>query len=388
MKTEVDVEPVIMDWVERYVQTDKISSSLLDNFENWKAGKKKPTFNQLEKFSRATHVPLGYFFLRTPPVEDLPLLKYRTIDSLKLQNPSRDLIETIHDMENIQDWMRNYLITSEEARLDFVGSQRDHSVPGEIATQMRHDMGLNVDWFRKSKDASDSFKRIRTQAQALGILVFMNGIVGNNTQRKLDIEEFRAFTLLDSYAPLIFINRNDSSNGMLFSLVHEMAHVWLGRDNFFNDRYSYATGIDNVEVLCNAIAAEILVPHNTFIQQWREKFHYDHEKIIASIAAYFRCGRTVIARKALTNDYIGIQEYKEIARDAIRHFDQLQGKRKEEESGGNYYNTAASRMDERFLDAIAGSIQEGKTLYSEAFRLTHTNRKTFSNLLIKIRGVE
>jgi Zn-dependent peptidase ImmA (M78 family) len=143
-----------------------------------------------------------------------------------------------------------------------------------------------------------------------------------------------------------------------------------------------------VEVLCNAIAAEILVPHNTFIQQWREKFHYDHEKIIASIAAYFRCGRTVIARKALTNDYIGIQEYKEIARDAIRHFDQLQGKRKEEESGGNYYNTAASRMDERFLDAIAGSIQEGKTLYSEAFRLTHTNRKTFSNLLIKIRGVE
>jgi len=386
MKTEVNITPGIIDWIERYVQTDKISSSMTEDFQHWKSGTKKPTFNQVEAFSKAINVPLGYFFLKTPPAEDLPLLACRTIDSIALRNPSRNLIDTIHDMENVQEWMRNYLIAADEARLDFVGSQKNNRVPQEIAERMRQDLDLETDWFRQSTDAWDSFKRIRMHAQALGILVMMNGIVRNNTHRKLDIEECRAFTLIDSYAPLIFINTNDSQNGKLFSLMHEMAHVWLGKDNFFNDRYGVAPVVDDTEILCNAIAAELLAPHYIFLQKWEEQPDSDYEEKIASLATYFRCGRTVIARKALNGNYISIQQYTKAAQDAVHHFEQLQQKRKEEEEGGNYYTTMATRIDRRFLNAIANSIEEGKTLYSDAFRLTHTNRKTFAALLEKVRG--
>jgi Zn-dependent peptidase ImmA (M78 family) len=387
MQAEVNIAPEIMNWIEQHMKAGRINSSMLENFQHWKSGEKKPTFNQVETFSRVTNIPLGYFFLRTPPTEDLSLLAYRTIDSYELQNPSRNLIDTIHDMENVQEWMRDYLVASDNAMLNFVGSQRDNRNPQEIAELMRKNLKLTIDWYNQSKNAWDSFKKIREKAEILGILIMMNGIVGSNTHRKLEIEEFRAFTLIDRYAPLIFINSNDSQNGKLFSLLHEMAHVWLGKDNFFNDRYSAATSVNDTEILCNAIAAEFLVPQSLFVQKWREQLDKtDFEEKVISVASYFKCGTTVIARKALINKYIDMPQYNKIAQDAVIYFNKIQEEKKDDESGGDFYKTMTTRIDGRFLNAIANSIQEGRTLYSDAFRLTHTNRNTFAALLEKVRG--
>lgn len=117
----------------------------------------------------------------------------------------------------------------------------------------------------------------------------MNGIVGSNTHRSLDINEFRAFTMIDKYAPLIFINANDSSNGRLFSLAHEMTHIWLGVNSFCNDYQHPISGISSLEVLCNAVAAELLVPIEMFNISWREDKTDDIEENI-------RCGTTVVFR--------------------------------------------------------------------------------------------
>ena len=85
----------------------------------------------------------------------------------------------------------------------------------------------------------------------------MSGIVGNNTHRPLSIDEFRAFSVIDEYAPLIFINSNDSTNGKLFSLLHEFSHICIGENSLFNDRYSTGKKVRKVETLCNAVAAEV-----------------------------------------------------------------------------------------------------------------------------------
>lgn len=380
MRTEVNIEPSILRWVAENTKANKIPPAIFEYIEQWVAGTKTPTFNQVEKVSTATGIPIGYFFLKQPPKEDLSILEYRTVDSINNENPSRNLIETIHDMGRIQDWMREYMISENALKLFFVGAQNNAA---DITNSIRDILKIDKNWFETMESAESSFNYIRSLISDCGVIVMMNGVVGNNTHRPLDIEEFRAFTLVDQYAPLIFINSKDSTNGRLFSLLHEFAHVLLGTNNFFNDRYSTEVQVGKNEIICNAVAAEILAPDILFIEKWSSSNEEDTEAKVSRIAHYFKCSDTVIARKALEHRFIKYEEYKILAQKAIEIYNIT---KKRNESGGNFYNTMGSRIDHRFFNALANSISEGKTLYSDAFRLTNTNRSTFSTLAGIFRG--
>lgn len=380
MRVDVTVSRDILEWVISSIRMEDISSAVTKRLLQWYNGETIPTFNQVEETSRATGIPLGYFFLTTPPKEDLSLLEYRTIDSLALQKPSRNLIDTIHSMEQIQDWAKEELTSAGMPPLDFVGSLRDNSQLHIFVSKVRELLDLPVDWFVQSKKPDDSFRHIRMKVSETGVIVMMSGIVGNNTHRALSIDEFRAFAIVDEYAPLIFINSNDSSNGRLFSLLHEFVHILMGENNFFNDRYSAHSQVDTTETICNAVAAEILVPDNLFVTKWNEEIRQsDEETAISTLAKFFKCGITVIARKALDHQYITKQLYTKIAQLAVQHYNEYRKKAKET-PGGDFYKTAASRIDQRFFRMLVGSVAEGRTLYSDAFRLTNTNRSTFHEL--------
>ena len=213
------------------------------------------------------------------------------------------------------------------------------------------------------------------------IIIMMNGIVRNNTHRPLDINEFRSFTIIDTYAPLIFINATDSASGKLFSLLHEFVHICLGVSDLYNDRYSTYKGVNKLETLCNAVAAEILVPDSLFDNTW-DTFTNQFTSIdetLGRVARFFKCGRIIIARKALDAGKIDHATYDEIVRKAIKHYNEQ--KQTKNTPGGDFYNTKGSRIDKRFFTFVVDSVSQGKTLYSEAFRLTDTNRHTFSELV-------
>ena len=120
-KVNVNISPQIIIWALNQTQEEKLDEKLMSNINKWLDGTKTPTFNQIEDFSKKSNIPLGYFFLQTPPVEQIDLLKYRTIDSIYLANPSRNLIDTIHEMENIQDWMKDYRKELGFEKLSIVG---------------------------------------------------------------------------------------------------------------------------------------------------------------------------------------------------------------------------------------------------------------------------
>ncbi|MBV1759264.1 MAG: ImmA/IrrE family metallo-endopeptidase [Dethiosulfatibacter sp.] len=376
----VKVKPEIFYWVQSQVNMENLKQSLKDKFGQWLIGEQDPTFRQIEDLSRATHIPLGYFFLNAPPVENNGLIEFRTVDSLELANPSRDLIDTINDMEKIQDWMKDYLKEQSFEKLGYVGSQNENSGISHVVNNIREILEIQKDWYKESTDAWNSFKIIREKLQKIGVIVMMNGVVGSNTHRVLNIDEFRAFTMADDLAPLIFINAQDSHAGRLFSLLHETAHVWYGTNSLFNDKYCI---LDQNERKCNSIAAELIIPNDLFVQSWNLAKGEDKQEIIKGISNEFNCGMTVVARRALDNRFISPDEYKEYADIARQLFYE---KKRTGNSGGDYYNTALTRIDKRLLIALNNSAYEGKTSFTDVYRLTKTTRTTFENLIKKSIG--
>lgn len=381
MANSINIDPNVLDWVFKNTSKTFENQKAFQILEQWRIGEKAPTFNQVEDISKVLHVPFGYFFLRQPPQEDHSLLQYRTVQNERFETPSRELVDTIHAMTSVQDWMHEFVKKTEGQPVRVVGSGGHDASVDALANRIRSDLDLPTNWYEMTKDADESFKLLREKCEAAGIIIMMSGIVGNNTRRSLNIEEFRAFTLVDEFAPLIFINATDTMNGRLFSLVHEMAHVWVGQNSVFNGINFNLKENGYIEVKCNAVAAEIIVPRVNFQQIWGTSKNPDINKTVCQLARIFRCSTTVIARRAFDYKYIEKQEYEDIVKQA-----QIGCVEKVKRDGGNFYTTMATRIDTRLLYALASSVSNGTTLHTEAYKLTNTNRTTFSKLVELMRG--
>ena len=377
----VDVKPEIINWILHTIQPENVAGSAIELLHKWKTGEKVPTFNQIKDMSKKTNVPFGYFFLDKPPVEKCPIVEYRTIDSTMAAEPSRNLVDTVDLMTDIQEWMVEYAVENGQEELEYVGSVTEETDVRFAADNIRKRLDMDVDWYAHMQNAGESFRHVKRKMESIHVLVMMSGIVGNNTRRKLSIDEFRAFTLVSKYAPLIFINSCDSDNGKLFSILHELAHVWVGENSFYNAPAGVNSGKRKVERFCNAVAAEILVPSEIFLEKWKSSNDEISDKI-EKIAKNFRCSRFVVARKALEHGKISQEVYERMVREYTRKFEEWQKEQKEKrESGGSYYRNLASKLDRNFILALARSAAEGRTQYAEIYRLTNTNRKTFGKLL-------
>jgi Zn-dependent peptidase ImmA (M78 family) len=372
----IEVSQGIWEWVLSAVTLSDDNKAKLDK---WIKGEQPPTFNQLEKFSKETRIPLGYFFLKTPPAEECKLLEYRTVDSGAVQTPSRDLFDTVRQMESVQEWMREYLVGIGAEKIHFVGSIHPSGTVFATAENVRQILKLSKNWYEKSTSADDSFKILRNHINLVGVVVMANGVVGNNTHRQLNVKEFRAFTLIDDYAPLIFINSADSKYGKIFSILHEFIHIGAAAKSLYNAGQGDYQIVNPLETFCNAVTAELLVPKDLFIEKWKSSVDNTNSKI-AALSTHFKCSRLVIARRALDLHFIKDMDYA-LAAEEVKN-----GIVSPKSSGGGYYKAQATRIDHRFLFALESSVREGRTLYTDAFRLTNTNRGTFENLVKKVQG--
>ena len=379
VSVSVEVSPNILNWIQHQIssQIDTKISSLLNK---WINHEEIPNTNTILTVSKATNIPFGYFFLKNPPQDECSLIHCRTINSLKNKNFSRDLIDTYNTMTNIQNWMSDY--NRENLGIDslsFVGRCKEKNSVVDIANDIRQELEITTDEFKKVKKKSNYFKYLKEKITELGILVMKNSCVGNNHNRKLNIEEFRAFTLIDDYAPLIFINNNDSENGKIFSLIHELAHIWLGENNLFNDNY-FSSSVSKTEQICNAVAAEILVPIDYFKTEWNNLASDSIDKI-SELADVFHCSKLVIARRALDLKFISKEIYADVLNEVQEDFRRFKNQKKSSGSGGNFYNTLQTYWDKNFILALDGSTKSGKTSYLDAYRLTGLKGNTFHKLI-------
>ena len=164
---------------------------------------------QVRKLAQRTYTLEGYLFLDAPPDDSLPIADFRTIGDRPLVHPSPNLLDTIYQMQRRQDWMREELLIEEADPLEFVGAFNDSADFEDVADGMREALTLEPDWASGNSTWDAALRFLRSRIEEAGILIFINGVVGNNTHRRLDPDEFRGFALIDEYAPLIFINNAD-----------------------------------------------------------------------------------------------------------------------------------------------------------------------------------
>jgi Zn-dependent peptidase ImmA (M78 family) len=362
--TRIPVNPELLTWARQRAGLDALMlEGRFPKLHDWEAGKLQPTLRQLEEFARAVHVAVGYLFLPAPPQESLPIPDFRTVAGREINRPSPNLLDTIYLCQQRQDWFRDYARMHTLPALDFVGSSAMQDSPVRVAEAMRDTLSLSISERQQLPTWTDALRQMIGKVEDAGALVMSSSIVGSNSHRKLSVEEFRGFALADELAPLVFINAADSKAAQMFTLAHELAHLWLGESGI-SDPEVGRLAEPNIERWCNVVAAEFLMPLEMLRQDFQAGVPIPDE--IQRLARRFKVSTLVALRRLFDAGFIDEptlwQNYREELA-SIRMLDQGGS------GGGDFYRTLGARTGKRFARAVLSSTLEGQTLFQDAFRM-------------------
>lgn len=382
MTTRVAVRPELIDWAVKRSRRPvaDLATGGAKKLGEWLDGDERPTMKQLEEFARKARVPFGYLFLSEPPREELPLPDFRTKADAAVGNFSPDLLEAVLTMQRRQDWMRDYLLDLGEDPLPFAGSLSPDDGVDALVAEMRRTLGLPAGWNADCRTPREAFAELRDRAEAVGVLVSVCGYAGTDTNRAFDVGEFRGFVLADEYAPLVFVNGADAESAKLFTLTHELAHVWLGRGGVIDPEADDRS--ISIERHCNAAAAEFLIPADLLTRSWPE---FDAAPDAFRLAASrFNVSPIAAARRARE---VGLVEDARFFGYVNRKDGELRI-RERRGGGGNFYATQRTRLGRRFSDAVVAAVRAGDLLYTDAYRLTGLHGGTFDRYAASLGGAD
>ncbi len=370
----VEVNPKLLEWaIKRAGDRDTYLYERFPRLADWIRGEAQPTLKQLENFAKAAYVSVGYLFLRDPPEEKLPIPDLRTVGSRGVRRPSPDLLDVIYLCQRRQSWYQDYAESVGEEPRRFVGSAKLTNPAEQVAAEMRDQLGFKVEERRKFGTWEEALRQFIAQAEDAGVLVMVSGVVGSNTHRKLDPDEFRGFALADKLAPLVFINGADTKAAQMFTLAHELAHIWLGQSALSDVGASSARSEGDVESWCNRVAAEMLVPQAELHRQLGANEPID---AVPRLAKAFKVSTLVILRRLLDAAAISRKRFDLVYAAEVSRLTSIP-----RGSGGDYYATQPARLSRRFAKAVITSTLEGQTLYRDAFQMLGMSReKTFRQL--------
>lgn len=371
--TRVAVSPALVQWARERAHLDVAAlAARFPKLPEWERGEVQPTFKQLEDFANATHVPFGYLFLPEPPQIPMPIPDFRTLQNQHVRAISPDLLDTIYAMQRRQAWLRETRLECEAPPLEFVGNARLDDDPAAIGREMRRLLGLGDGWAATVRTWQEAVSALRSAIEAVGVMAVINGVVGNNTRRVLDVDEFRGFALSDDYAPLIFVNGADARSAQMFTLAHELAHLWLGAEG---SGLSGFPGIfpdgGAVETFCDRAAAEFLVPEAELRGYWPDVRR--DETPFELLARRFKVSPIVVGRRAMDLRLVDREYFFDFYEVYIRQ----ERKQKPATGGGDFYNNQNTRVGKLFAAQVIRAAREGRIGFKQAYELTGLNGGAF-----------
>jgi len=342
--------------------------------DRWLQGDKQPTVKQLEAFSKKVHVPFGYMFLQEPPNESIDFPFFRTGKPNPTYQVSPNVYDSILELTRRQQWLREYLVQLEVRPLDYVGKFNQDTPIEQVVQDLRDQLGLRAGWTLAFATWEETLTQLIDTIERIGIIVVQNGVVGNNTRRTIPVEECRGFVLVDEYVPFLFVNNTDAKAAQLFTLVHELVHVWLGKSAGFNqDRLLPAD--DPTELLCDQVAAEFLVPAHLLSDVWTGIAD------IRMLATRFKVSPIVIARRALD---LGLLVRAAFFNFYNQYMEAARLKKEQQAGGGDFYRTNKRRISPTFASYVDSAVKSGALTYKDAFKLTGLFGDVYTNFINEV----
>jgi Zn-dependent peptidase ImmA (M78 family) len=376
--TRVAVNPALLTWARVRAGLEPFDlEHRFKKLDAWESGEAQPTLKQLEAFAHSVHVPVGYLFLPQPPEEPLPIPDFRTIDGRAARRPSPNLLDMVYACQERQGWYREFSLANRTREVAFVGSKALSDRPEDVAAEMSRVLAFDLEARAACRTWEEALRLFISLADQAGVLVMVSGVVLSNNNRTLDPEEFRGFALADNRAPLVFINGADSKAGQMFTLAHELAHLWLGSSAISNASAAPLSGYRREEVWCNAVAAELLVP----LSALRPALEPEEplSATLQRLARRFKVSTLVILRRLLDAGWLTRPAFETAWRDERVRLIELAAR--SGSGGGDFYRTTLSRVSRRFARALVESTLEGQTLYRDAFRMLGVAKtETFNNI--------
>lgn len=344
--------------------------------EKWVEGERLPTVKQLEDFTRKLHVPFGYMFLDEPPKEEIPIPFFRSgHKNPEVREISLNVYHTIQILQERQTWLREYLAQTGYEDLEFIGKYGIEDSYKDVVKDIRKTLGLDPNWAKDLSSWEDALDLLTAKIEEAGIIVTFNGIVGNNTRRPISVEECRGFVLADLKAPFLFVNSKDAKAGQMFTLAHELAHLWLGKTAGF-DQANLLPADHPVELFCDQVAAEFLVPEDYLTERW--KITQDFK----NLSRHFKVSPIVIARRVMDLNLIERSEFFEFYHSYMEGWRlKKQAQKEKDNKGGNFYATVRKRIGVRFASFVHSAVQEGNLLYRDAYRLTSLKGNSYERFM-------
>ncbi len=333
-------------------------------FIQWQTGECVATVNQLKDFSSHYHFPFGYFFLKSVPgkvSDEIPF--FRSTDEV-LAADNENVNEAVKILKYRQGWLSGYLKNNGTEKNSVIGMYENERNQDVILDGIRNFLGLAEDWYLQVRSPAEALNLLKNRLEDKNVVVTFNSVVNNNSHRPIPVKLCRGFCLIDDYVPFIFINSSDSKSAQLFTLIHELVHIFISYTAGFGD-YGAEPLDDPRESFCDNIAANFLVPE--------EKLLLKKDLSNEELARLFKVSEIVILRRKLECSLISKKQFFEA-------YNSLPKYKKNGAGGGNFYRTVEQRVSPKLLRCLKNAMQERIITPIEAYRISGVKGDVFTKL--------
>lgn len=367
--------------------------SATDKLQFLEAGERKPTRKQLLKIASIYRRPLTTFYKNAPPELGDRGEDFRTQRGAVSRQDSALLDALLRDIRARQDMVRAILEDDEDARhLGFVGSMNIAQPVVEAAARIREAVGIEVAQQRNLNDPSSLFSQLRICVEQMGVFVLLVGNLGSH-HTNISEKIFRGFAIADELAPFIVINDQDAQTARTFTLIHELAHIFVGSTGVSGAPSTIApeTPLARVERFCNDVASEFLLPED----QIPERAPYDSidaaTENIQHTAQNWSVSEPMVAYRFWRIARITEEHYRELsAMYAARwqaHRNRNRERYRKQEGGPNYYVVRKHRLGNALLNLVGRSVRENVLTYTKAAKMLGVKPSSVTPLLTNLKAV-
>lgn len=384
MADKANITPKILKWaresarMSEEIAANKVSISI-DKLKEWENGETQPTIRQAETLAKAYRRPFALFFLPDIPRNFQPLQDFRKKDAKPLSTGS---IFIIREIQQKQAWIKDVYEENKETPLAFVGRFDLQSNPIEVANDILNTLQINPSHYVKDNPINEWIEK----AESKGVFISRTSFI--HSRLKLDSDELQGFSIADKYAPFVFVNSDDWNAPQLFTLVHELAHIWIAASGISNEiepEIKHKDKLHPVEIFCNEVAANALMPANimrTFSQRTFENsnslFKAAKDLGISSFAFLFR---------AFSLNLISLDTYRKLKKEADIEFkaflqkeEEKKLKQKQQKGGPDYYRLLVNKNSHLFTQVVMDAFRGGAIEPTQASSLLNTQINHFSKL--------